>query len=56
MQKTYLANWHIKSGGRTIEPNERISLDEKSAEALGAAVTLVADEPQKKPSKKDAQQ
>lgn len=56
MQKTYVANWHIKSNGRMIEPNERITLDEKSAEALGGAVTLVAEEPQKKQAKKDAQQ
>lgn len=55
--KTYVANWHIKSGHRLIEPGERFALDDERAASLGAAVTLVADEPQaKKQAKKDAAQ
>lgn len=55
--KTYIANWHIKSGPRLIEPGERITLDDERAASLGAAVTPVSDEQQsKKQAKKDAAQ
>lgn len=55
--KTYIANWHIKSGHRLIEPGERIELSDERAAILGAALTLAADEQQsKKQAKKDAAQ
>jgi flagellar basal body L-ring protein FlgH len=55
--KTYVANWHIKSGARLIEPGERITLDDERAQSLGAAVTLVIeDAKQKKQAKQDSAQ
>lgn len=41
-KKTYVANWHIKTGGKLVEPGARIKLDDDDAAQLGEAVTAAS--------------